>query len=214
MTEEYKGKSWWNTFPGILTATAAVITALTGLFATLYQAGLIGNKEKSVIESSREEPKESPKPVTSTQKESNSGASGANSKQTIETKRAVEAPSKSDASQRVKPMSESNVIITALDGSQTTVRAESLSYLLGSIHAFELINGQTVDFDKMKHFEVVQVDEATAPDAKASLAITLLSGKSVTGKVKAGLGYDFAGANELGRFTTSLQRVKRVDFDR
>lgn len=36
-----KGQSWWQTFPGMLTAVAAVITALTGLLVALHQAGFL-----------------------------------------------------------------------------------------------------------------------------------------------------------------------------
>jgi hypothetical protein len=32
-------KSWWQTAPGLLTAIAAIITALTGLLAAVHQAG-------------------------------------------------------------------------------------------------------------------------------------------------------------------------------
>lgn len=45
MDEGDKGKtSWWQTVPGILTATAAIITAVAGLIVTLHQAGMLGGK--------------------------------------------------------------------------------------------------------------------------------------------------------------------------
>jgi hypothetical protein len=44
MADEAKATSWWQTVPGILTAVAAVVTALTGLIAALVQGGLIGAK--------------------------------------------------------------------------------------------------------------------------------------------------------------------------
>src|SRR5881227_2974950 len=37
---EKSERSWWQTLPGILTAIAAIITAITGLIVALYQAGL------------------------------------------------------------------------------------------------------------------------------------------------------------------------------
>jgi hypothetical protein len=40
MTEP--AKSWWHTAPGILTAVAAIVTAVTGLVVALNQAGFIG----------------------------------------------------------------------------------------------------------------------------------------------------------------------------
>lgn len=43
MDESQKSKgSWWQTVPGILTATAGTITAVTGLIVALHQAGLFG----------------------------------------------------------------------------------------------------------------------------------------------------------------------------
>src|SRR5919109_4241977 len=40
MAEQPKPQSWWQTLPGILTATAAFITAITGLLVALHQAGV------------------------------------------------------------------------------------------------------------------------------------------------------------------------------
>ena len=44
--------SWWQTFPGILTALTGLITAVAGLLVALHQIGLLGNKETSSILSS------------------------------------------------------------------------------------------------------------------------------------------------------------------
>jgi hypothetical protein len=46
MTEEFEHKSWWVTLPGILTQLVALITALTGLVAALYQSGFLGHPDK------------------------------------------------------------------------------------------------------------------------------------------------------------------------
>jgi hypothetical protein len=42
MSDEADRKSFWTTLPGILTATAALITATGGFVAVLIQAGVIG----------------------------------------------------------------------------------------------------------------------------------------------------------------------------
>lgn len=47
MAEEQKTQSWWQTIPGILTATAALVTAITGLLAVLYQNGVFEKKPPS-----------------------------------------------------------------------------------------------------------------------------------------------------------------------
>lgn len=49
MAEDSKAQSWWQTLPGILTATAGIITAIAGLIAVLYQVGFVQhNKQESV----------------------------------------------------------------------------------------------------------------------------------------------------------------------
>ena len=40
MSEENKTPSWWHTVPGMLTGIAALVTAVTGVVALLYQNGL------------------------------------------------------------------------------------------------------------------------------------------------------------------------------
>jgi hypothetical protein len=44
--------SWWQTLPGLLTAAAAVITALTGLIVGLYQSGLLKPSRTEIIAAS------------------------------------------------------------------------------------------------------------------------------------------------------------------
>lgn len=46
MDKDEKSKvPWWQTVPGILTAAAAIITAVTGLILALHQAGLVGGAD-------------------------------------------------------------------------------------------------------------------------------------------------------------------------
>jgi len=47
MAEEKKPQTWWQTLPGILTATATFITAVTGLIVVLYQSGVFNEKPHS-----------------------------------------------------------------------------------------------------------------------------------------------------------------------
>lgn len=47
MNDNKTGTSWWQTIPGILTGMAAVITALGGMLAVLYQSGLLSNEVPS-----------------------------------------------------------------------------------------------------------------------------------------------------------------------
>lgn len=46
MAESSNNKSFFQTLPGVLTATATLITAIVGLITVLNQVGLLGNKDK------------------------------------------------------------------------------------------------------------------------------------------------------------------------
>lgn len=39
MTDEQKSQKWWQTAPGLLSATAGLITAATGMIVALHQVG-------------------------------------------------------------------------------------------------------------------------------------------------------------------------------
>ena len=48
MAEEPKSQGWWQTVPGILTATAGIITAVAGLIVALNQAGVFATANRQV----------------------------------------------------------------------------------------------------------------------------------------------------------------------
>ena len=66
MAEATEHKNWWVTLPGILTQLAALITALTGLVAALYQTGFIGNRDKPPSQDAASGPiaHEAPHPIS------------------------------------------------------------------------------------------------------------------------------------------------------
>jgi hypothetical protein len=47
MAEEPKGRSFWDTLPGLLTAAAAVLTAVVGAIVGLHQAGTLKRTDDS-----------------------------------------------------------------------------------------------------------------------------------------------------------------------
>jgi hypothetical protein len=55
MAEDQKSQGWWQTVPGILTATAGIITAIAGLIVALHQAGVFATA-----------PRQGPPPPSST----------------------------------------------------------------------------------------------------------------------------------------------------
>lgn len=52
MTEETKPAGWWHTIPGILTAIAAILTAVGSLVLALHQAGLLGKATEGSVSAS------------------------------------------------------------------------------------------------------------------------------------------------------------------
>lgn len=55
MSEQKTGTSWWQTLPGVLTGIAAVITAVGGMIAVIYQSGLLGKEAPSSLASPRDQ---------------------------------------------------------------------------------------------------------------------------------------------------------------
>jgi len=45
--ERVTKKSWWRTIPGVLTAAAGMITAMTGLIVALHQTGILEKNNKT-----------------------------------------------------------------------------------------------------------------------------------------------------------------------
>lgn len=60
MAGDEKPGSWWQTVPGVLTAIAGIIGAVSGLVVALHQAGLFGGKE--------DKPAREPAPSAASQK--------------------------------------------------------------------------------------------------------------------------------------------------
>jgi hypothetical protein len=55
-----ESKGWWQTLPGLLTAGAAIITALTGLLVALHQTGLFNHTAPAQTQSSSQSAGASP----------------------------------------------------------------------------------------------------------------------------------------------------------
>jgi len=189
--------SWWRTVPGVLTATATIITALTGLLIALHQSGLIGGGDKASpprppVEA-RSDPTARPEPSPPTTSPEPAGKATEGS--------STAAPNEPS----VEPWSEARAVIVGSEGS-VTVRAESLGNCIESAKDLTLNNGQSIPFEKMRSFEFVR------EGAKSTLVVTLLDGETVKGSMS--MGCDLVGRNELGRVSVLFEKVKRVDFQR
>jgi hypothetical protein len=186
MAEEEKKAGFWATLPGTLTGVAAVMTAAGGLILGLYQYGVLGSKRPATTDSA----------AKSVMSES-SKQSGNSSASTTE------------SAAKQQHGHESTVVITAQDGTVTTVFGDSLKHRQYS-RELVLQNGQHISFENIKMLEVVRLY-----DDHARVQITLLSDKVVEGSLDAGLyPFGFDAQNDVGQFGISVSRLKRIVFQR
>ena len=63
--KESNAKGWWQTLPGVLTALAAIITAITGLLVAVHQAGFFGRSPQAPaqIQGKAQPAGDSPRPI-------------------------------------------------------------------------------------------------------------------------------------------------------
>jgi hypothetical protein len=192
MTDPQKSSSWWQTVPGVLTALAALITALSGLAALLFQYGVLGSKNEPSSSHSPSPPIAASAPV------STQPASAAN------------APLPGPAGG--KAWADTEAVVLTREGATTRLRANSLSNCISVDHELTLENGQAIPFEAMAAFEVLRSDDHTQQGARAKVRVTLTAGGTMEGTVKADC--DLFGYNDMGRFTTYFDRIQSVRFER
>lgn len=202
MSDTEKTGSWWQTLPGVLTALAAVITAVTGLVALFVQHS--GGAEKASAAAPTQAGVASP----AAQQAKPSGISSAGASPGVSS---TTATSPAQPTPLAKPWSQVQAAVLGKDGSTTRVRAETLSNCISVNHELTLDGGQSIGFERMAGFEVLQAERHTSSTAKAQIKVTLLSGGSVTGMVEANC--DLFGENEMGRFSTFFDQLRSVHFE-
>jgi len=188
MTEPQKSTNWWQTLPGLLAALTALLTAITGLVALLFQNGILGEKD-DVPKHTQSNPQHyaSPAPVP---------------------ERTFPVIGHTEIT---KSWSDAVAVVINRDGTTTRLRATSLSNCISVAHDILLESGQSVPFEKMSGFEVLQADDHTSPNPKAKLKIKLLDGTEVSGTVEANC--DLFGYNNLGRFSAYYDNIRSIHFE-
>lgn len=190
-TEPQKPQGWWQTLPGVLTAAAAAITAISGLAAVLFQSGHIGGQGEAVAK---------PPPVSQARADVARGDNGTSASavaRSLETR---------------KQWSDAEAVVLSRDGATTRLRADSFSNCISVDHEMHLENGQSMPFERISSFEVLHADDHTSSNPKAKLNIQLADGKSLSGTVVANC--DLFGYNELGRFSIYWDQLRGVRFER
>jgi hypothetical protein len=187
MPRDPDSPSWWHTLPGVLTAIAALITAVGGLVAVLIQTGVIHTSRTT----------------------SGSGPIVVSSPPTTPTgENPPPAPGDAPPGAR-KSWAETEAVLTDANGA-TVVHAPSLSNCISVSHELTVNGSQDIPFERMRSFEVLRADPAGTPAATATVRIRLLDGRAIEGRIDAQC--DIFGYNDLGRYTTSWQSLRKADF--
>ena len=182
-------RNWWATLPGVLTALAAIITALAGLFAVLGQQGVLGGKT-------------TPAPVASPAAPSNGpvglGAQGGPTQVAAAQPAAAPAQSPALVVAGLRAQGFKGLAVTAKDRSVISLAPSAEIYG----QAFPLSSGQKVEFDR-----IASVDIGQPWDGR--IRITLVNGQQLDATTGS---YTLAGSNELGRYMGSLPDIRRIEF--
>lgn len=187
MAEE-RAPGFWHTVPGVLTAIAAVITAIGGLLAVLLQLGVIGGADE-----------EDRPQATSTSSSSQEAAATASS-------------ASSAAAQPGKSWTDAVAVWRAKDGTMFRMPARTMGFCISSGAGLYVNQSQNVAFEKMTSIDIVRSDVALTPGGKATVRISLTSGEHIDGTIDAGC--DFIGFPEAGRVNLFPDGLQKIEFVR
>ena len=189
MDKQEQKSSFWTTLPGILTGTAALITAITGLTLGLFQQGFFGSKHEET------KPQSAPStlPLVSEMK------STANPEQ-----------ANNGAQEYVPLIAQATVLVTAQDGTTTTVFGEGFHQRGSYDGQIYLLDGQAVQISKIAALEITKVFAE-----RAEISMTLVNGQHVAASIGSGSSVNaFEGENDLGTFSIRVEELKRLEFRR
>jgi hypothetical protein len=190
MTGEPQRHNFWTTLPGILTGVAAMVTAVTGLMIGLSQQR--GPDEQDVQQER-------------TAQRERAGAVAPNAPAGA----AANAPAEASKAPAGTPKKEAMAVITAEDGSVTSVYAGSLRHYQTG-RELPLLSGQSIPFDRIRTIEVTRLESG-----QALVDVTLVNGTVHSGAIAAGLSpYGFGGMNDLGSFDIRVDKLARITFER
>ena len=185
MTET--GKSFWHTTTGVITAVAALITAVGGLLAVLAQNGVIGGKDD------RETPV-----VARTE-----GGASASQPDSGDTAAAAALPSS------LIPWASATATLVRKDGTSATVKAPTVG-LACDTETLAFKNGQRVSLELVRS---IRFDAVYLANSSADGVVTLLDGRELADPIHT-WNCPVTGANEQGSLEITLADIRRIDFHR
>ena len=193
-----KTGSWWATLPGILTATAAVITAVTGLLAILAQNGVFGDKNKPIATSKVEAAPATPA----------SGIDGAGRKDVAKPSGAISAVDGAASGIAASPLHSmpfTGAIVVQRNGKEVKLSGDIKEYCEGR-PVLKTPDGQLIEMKRMARFDVVDWR-----DRAGTVRITLNNGETVETRAE---GCAMVGTNDLGDYHGEFATIRSVEFVR
>jgi hypothetical protein len=182
-------KSFWQTAPGVITAVAALITALGGVLGLLVQNDVIGAK-------SGDRASETAAVATPVGEASDQGPSGA-------------APTESGRTASLVPWLRASAALVRRDETSAIVKASTVGMACDTQQlAFQ--DGQRIGLELVRRIQFVAIYSETA---SADAVVTLLDGRQLKNAVLT-RNCPITGRNELGSVNVNLADIKRIDFRR
>lgn len=181
-------EGFWKTAPGVVTAVAAIVTAIGGLIAVLVQTGIVkpGRQDASTTAQ-----------TTHAQVVTTTAAGDATTAVGV-------------ATTTGRAWRDVRATITASDGTQVTARAEAVRFCTSVGAGINLDDRQDIAFDEVARIEVVRSDVALSPGGRAVLRVTLTSGQTREGTITSGC--DFFAQTDEGRYSLYPDRLRGIEF--
>ncbi|QCU77582.1 hypothetical protein E7744_04625 [Citricoccus sp. SGAir0253] len=191
--QDKRSSGFWHTVPGLITAVAALLTALGGFLGVLVQTGVLrfGGEDGS-----------------------GTGPSGAAA--TGDAERSVRpggtapaAPGPTPLAADPVPWERATADLVRRDGTTTRVKAPTVG-LSCDTETLTFENGQRVALETVRsiRFDAVYLDSASADGV-----VTLLDGRELTDPIDT-WNCPVTGQNELGSVQVELEDIRRIDFHR
>lgn len=188
---EETAKSFWHTMPGVITAVAALLTAVGGLLGVLIQNDVIGwgtdGQQLSTTQGSAGVP------------------GGRYDGQAVP--EATTTPTLDGTG--FIPWEQAAADLVREDGTRTTVKAPTVG-LACDIEKLYFENGQEISLEIVRS---IQFDTIYTDNSSAEGLVTLLSGEKLTDPIHT-WNCPVSGQNELGRVQIELEDIHRIEFHR
>lgn len=185
-------RNFWQTVPGVITAVAALITALGGVLGILAQNDLLGRggdaQESDTTQGATGQPGG---------EDTDPAASGA----------AAGGPS-TDASTLI-PWGQATATLVRQDGTSVVVKAPTVG-LACDTERLVFENGQHMELEDVRSIEFNAI---YMENSSADAVVTLLDGRQMEDPVHT-WNCPVTGTNELGSLDIELNDIQRIEFHR